>query len=272
MVEYELPIRTLWLQKFIRPLLRFILFVQRKFMGQTVEIIRRHDGKTNGKKVVFAVTHIGKKDFEIVSEHMREHFYVMAADFMNTYGNINGWFMEINGVLWVNERSREDKYYSKKRAIQILKQDNLMVFPEGTWNLSENQIIYELAFGTVECAMQSGALICPIAVEQYGKHFVINEGEYIEPEKFQTKEEVNQNLRDAMATLKWEIWERHGIEKRNAVSSNYWEKFVAERMGEWSVYSMDEQIVNRYIPEWKREKETERIRCLAKQLEKRFSL
>lgn len=40
-------------------------------------------------------------------------------------------------------------------------------------------------------------------------------------------------LRDEMATLKWEIYERNPVWKRSEIPDGYWENEVAERVAEW---------------------------------------
>ncbi len=58
------------LRKVIRPLLREMLYVSRKMQGYKIEILNRTE-VPQGKPVIFAVSHIAKLDFEIVSEIIR---------------------------------------------------------------------------------------------------------------------------------------------------------------------------------------------------------
>ena len=87
-----------------------------------------------------------------------------------------------------------------------------MILPEGTWNLSENEIVRDIAYGTADVAISAGAVIIPIAVEQYGKHSVICQGEIIDLIILRAdKHRLTMILRDKLASLKWKIWEREGI-------------------------------------------------------------
>jgi len=276
-VDCELPIKWISLKRFIRPLLRAVLKVQRLFNRQTVEFLNREIPKIDGP-IVFAVSHIGKFDFEIVNEFIKEHFHVIASDFMNMSGNINGLFMELNGVIFMDIDSKEDRENSRKMMLKVLEQgDNMMIFPEGTWNLSENEIIRDIHFGAVDIALAKNAVIVPIAVEQYGKRFVVNVGEPYNPNenlcacvnkdycelddkndierkiKLDIKVKATQELRDRLATLKFEIWENEGLDCRTSIPYNYWEEFIKERCKEWQGYSMDEQIRNGCFPPRKRE-------------------
>lgn len=134
-----------------------LLFGQRKICDFKIEVLNRVH-MAEKALVIFAVTHIGKWNFEMVNEKITNSFYVIASDFVNTYMQVSGCFFSANGVVWVNESSREDMVNTKELMKQILKQgDNLMIFPEGTWNLSENEIILDIVYGTAEVAVQTGA-------------------------------------------------------------------------------------------------------------------
>lgn len=67
-------------RKMIRPILRGILKVSRKMQGYSIEFLGDKE-IPKGAPVIFAVSHIGKLDFEIVSEVIKEQYYVLAADF-----------------------------------------------------------------------------------------------------------------------------------------------------------------------------------------------
>lgn len=277
MVQSGKKIKHIPLKKHLRPLLRTVLFIQRKLKRQTVEFISRELPEVSSP-IVFAVTHIGKYDFEIVNEAIKKHFHIIASDFMHMYGNINGFFMEANGVIFMDIDSKEDRENSRKMMLKVLEQgDNMMIFPEGTWNLSENAIVKDLHLGAVDIALERSAIIVPIAVEQYGRRFVVNIGKVFNPEmvkgkftkkaygdlsenddqeyllKKQIKIATNQELRDRMATLKWEIWEKEGVFDRDSIPYDYWKVFIDERCAEWAGYSMDEQIRNGCFPADKRE-------------------
>lgn len=135
-----------------------------------------------------------------------------------------------------------------------------MLFPEGTWNLSPNELIYDIQLGTVDMAIETGAAIIPISVEIYDekKKFVINFGSVMEINGDQdvTRDFMIQKttqLRDTMATLKYEIWEQEGVFRREDITSDYWCKFVIKRCAEWWGYDFKEQIINCYIPKEKSE-------------------
>lgn len=128
-----------------------------------------------------------------------------------------------------------------------------MIFPEGDWNLYEAEIIRDIAYGTADVAVQTDAVIIPIAVEQYDKLFVINFGHPLQSQNYhKDKRALTLALRDTMATLKWEIWEKKGVFNRREIPDDYWDDFIYQRRKEWKGYSMNEQMQT-FIPKEKRE-------------------
>ena len=113
---------------------------------------------------------------------------------------------------------------------------NLMYFPEGTWNLTPNLPVLPCYWGIIDIARQGGAEIVPVAAEQYGKHFKINIGENLDMNKYgdglAEKARAIRDLRDVMATLKYEIWETVSV-KRKELASDEWDNYVEERFREW---------------------------------------
>ena len=265
------------LRRKFRPLFRKMLYIQRLFNKQNIEIINDLHTQCD-KSIIFSVSHIGKYDFEMVNEALKEHFYVMASDYRNMHGNLNEFFLNMNGVVFINELSKEDRAYSKKMMEKILlNKDNIMIFPEGTWNISENEIIMDTHLGAVSMALSTNSIIVPIAIEQYGKKFKINIGENFDPSEYALKIfqinyldldpnkdnelmkkvqiEMNKLLRDKMATLKFDIWNTEGIFARKNIPDDYWPYFINERVDEWPGYSMNEQVDSVFIPKEKKEYE-----------------
>lgn len=242
------------IRKTLRPIFRSCLCIQRKINVFSVEVLRNIKVPED-RAVVFALTHIGKWDFEIVNEQIKAQFFVVAADFIHIWGTVSGFFMNLNGVIYVDEESKEDKANTKKLMVRLLQAGkNVMIFPEGAWNLSENEIVCDIAYGAADAAISANAVIVPIAIEQYGKHFVICSGDMLDPVRLNIdRHRLTIILRDELASLKWKIWESQGICSRSTLTADYWDKFIRGRCAEWKGYSMKEQVINRYIPKYKLE-------------------
>ena len=102
-----------------------------------------------------------------------------------------------------------------------------MIFPEGAWNISVNQPVMGLFTGTADIAIQSKAQIVPVALECYSKHMYVAIGKNIDVvDAWQDKNELTSYLRDALATLKWRIFETVGIHRRNDIPENYRQTYI----------------------------------------------
>ena len=231
-VNSSQPLKGLRLHQNVHPILRWVLKVKSKVCGLTYEIIDNKFSGYSNETVVYAVTHIGKYDFEMIMEALPIVAYPFAGDWELQYGEVDDYFLRANGVIYVDTEDKEDRINSAKLMVKTLKEGmSVMIFPEGIWNLSESLPIQKIYGGAIQTAKEAEVQIVPIAIEQRSKHFYINVGEKMDVTKLE-KEAGLQMLRDILATLKWEIWERLPMERRADVPENWYEEFVAERLAE----------------------------------------
>lgn len=207
--------------------------------GLSYEIINDRREKTN-KPIIFTVTHIGKFDIQIVTEAIKEHYYLLSGDYEHIQGSFDAPFLALNGVLYFNENVKLDRKSVSEKMIKLLKSGgNIMYFPEGCWNLSPNIPVLPLFWGIIDVARYGGAYIIPIAVEQYDKHFKINIGDLFDVNDYQDNQQGKANaiidLRNIMAAIKYEIWETESIVKRNSMQDDYWLKNVIKRFDEFQL-------------------------------------
>ena len=86
-------------------------------------------------------------------------------------------------------------------------------------------------------AMETHVKIVPVGIERYDRRFVIKFGQALLPENYASHASLTQALRDAMATLKWDIWEREGVSSRCALPKDYGKKFseaFARQIAPWN--------------------------------------
>lgn len=136
--------------------------------------------------------------------------------------------LKLNGVIPLETTDKKDRKIAYARAIELLNKDgNLLIYPEGAWNVSPNLVVMKIFTGTVRMAQETGAEIIPIAVEQYGDTFYFNIGENYRVDKDSSLSinEINGQLRDKLATLKWEIIESQPNLSRSKLPDGYIAKF-----------------------------------------------
>ena len=231
---------------------KYILLVYKtknRFGGFSYDLIKDEREKTD-RPIIFAITHVGKFDIEVVSEPIKEHYYLLSGDFEHIHGIIDAPFLGLNGVIYFNEIVKEDRVDATNKMIELLKENgNLMYFPEGTWNLSPNLPVLPCYWGIVDVARKGNAIVVPVAAEQYGKHFKVNIGKNIDMNlygegTFEKTRAIN-DLRDTLATLKWEIWESMPIQKRNELPEDTWTQYIENRFSEWPYFNTE--YINRLI-------------------------
>lgn len=151
----------------------FLLRVKSKLSGLTYEFVndKRVDSKSD-KAVIYAISHIGKFDYEMLIEACDIFAYPFAGDWELMYATVDDYFLRANGVLWVDTSDKADRQNSFNFMIKALKQGiPMLIYPEAIWNLTESLPMMKIFPGAVQAAKECNIPIIPIAIEQRGKHF-----------------------------------------------------------------------------------------------------
>lgn len=154
---------------------------------------------------------------------------MFLGDPREIYKNFDGFLLGLNGVICLDSKDKMDRQIAKETSIQLLNHGgDLLIFPEGAWNISANLPVMDLFIGTVDIAIRANADIIPIAIEFYDQELYVAIGENINLSCTDIKDRysVNQILRDNLATLKWIIMEHKGVQKRASIPKNYCKTFV----------------------------------------------
>lgn len=233
-----------------------------KLDGVKIVEFNEYNKKTD-KPVIFVPTHIGKFDIEVVYECIKEHAVLLSGTEDRMHGTLNGYFLEKNGVNYVDRSDKEDR----KNALLKQKRDlehgvNLLWFIEGTWNLSPNQLVYDASYSVIKLALECDVEIVPIGLNQIEKTIYVNFGESYKPNPEVELTESIQILRDKLATLKWELYEyneanlqknisveefkksyvnNYFYTKREEIKNGYWADFVNQRVKEWPMTDLEEE-------------------------------
>lgn len=241
----NISIKGIKLRKLVFPFVSFIVKLFRISNKHTFEIINDKRIKTN-KQYVFMPTHVGKFDLERIFEACNTSCWIFNSDPETVYKNFDGFSLNASGVIHIDTYSKSDRKIALETAIKLLNSGgNLMFYPEGVWNVEPSIPVLPLYKGIVEIALRSNADIIPIALEQYGNHFEVNIGKNIttedlhnvsfsENENIRTQE-ILAYLRNVLATLKWEIFERH-TESRANITENVkviQQKRIKEKLYDW---------------------------------------
>lgn len=174
------------------------------------------------KPVIFSVNHTRFYDTPVAAKAISRTFhrrcYVLAGK-QNLFLSDRLFFF-LNGVIWVDRQSKTEMAASKDILISYLeKKQSIMWFPEGTWNLAENLLILPIRWGIIDVAAQAKAQIVPAVLDYHETDMTchISFGCPIAPDETTDKVSAIRELRDTMATLRWEMWEKQTPLKRDEI-------------------------------------------------------
>lgn len=163
-----------------------------------------------GKPVIYAVNHFCFADTPIMGRITPKRSYILLGK--QRLGFSDWLYFILNGVIFVDRKDKEDMAASKQAMTAYMnKGRSIVMFPEGTWNLTENQLILPMKWGIIDIARETGAQIIPTVLEydrEKKKCFV----RFGEPMLFSPEDnnaDAISALRDTLATMRWDFWERN---------------------------------------------------------------
>lgn len=234
-----------------RMLLHYILVlivkVERLLRHQKIKIINKTSLETIkaiSGPIIFAPTHCGKFDIQVMTEVLWHHRWsLLSGDPHDLPGTVEGYWLKFNGVVYVDRDDKKSRNKAKQEMISLLqKGENIMLYPEGTWNFSPNQPVLPLFRGVVDIAIAAHAMIIPfgLKVDDTTNTYYVSVGNPIAPkgEALILLEEI----RDEMATLKWQLYEYLANDKTSydeAALMATWNEYIQNRLSECSYMSYE---------------------------------
>lgn len=209
------------LKKIIHP---FILVLMKLAHNLKIEYI--NDKKIYDGTAIFSVNHTNSHDIPTTCRIIKNHSYVLVENGVE-HKDLNGFVLKLNGAIFIDRKSKADRNRSKEDIIKTLLHNNsVIMYPEGTWNMSPNQIMLPLNWGIIDIAKRTDMPIVPIILEYYQGKVLVNIGDPIKVDINDNKLESINKLRDIMATMRWEIWEKLPKLNREEISNDYFEKII----------------------------------------------
>lgn len=218
------------LHKAVNPLIKALA---RHLNGTEIKIV--HNGLEEvgyEGSIIYACNHTNSHDMPLMIEVAKRQYYVFSSNELEN--DINGLLFKINGVVFVDRMSKESRSEAKEKLLHhCCSNRDILIFPEATWNVTPSTPMLPLHWGVIELAQTSGNPIVPVATEYKEDTWYVSIGEpiFIEPNK--DKKEAIDELRDTMATLKWNLWEMFPPVKREDIEENYHEKYLERIYGEY---------------------------------------
>lgn len=196
--------------------------------------------QVNGNKI-YVMNHSNKYDAPVACEAIKEHVFILvgrqALEFMDRI------FFFLNGVVYVDRKDKESKKQGMKRMLKVLQRGNsLLLYPEGTWNMTPSKPMLPLNWGVIDLARDAEVPIIPLVAEYTPELCVVKFGGLIYIDHDVDKSEAIQHLEDVMATLKWEIWETLPIEKRSERLKGEFDLEMQKRVAEYPKLNLEYEM------------------------------
>lgn len=237
------------MRKIISPVLRFIVpFVT---PNSKLTVVRR--AKLPKRPVIFAATHGFREDVEHTVVMAGRQAYMLNGSLPTVFKSFDGITAWLAGFVLVDRTDKSSRASTVDKLVRVLELgSSIIMYPEGTWNKSPNELVSGLFPGIYDVAQKSGALVAPIATYRNGK-----ESYGITEEAFDIcqydREQGIQILRDKMATMQYELIEKYGVANRDdfpygEVADKYWTDFIDGLMAEAEFYDYEVELTTKYRP------------------------
>ena len=212
--------------------------------------IDQNDSLPTDRPLIFACTHQCKDDIALALASAGRHTYLLFASLPDFYGTLDGPALWINGVILIDRKNKS----SRKAAIPKMKYAielgaDILMYPEGTLNKTENLIVQKLFPGIYNLAKETNALVVPMAVIQEGKDVYSKVCDPFDIIEFEKQDGLDK-LRDLMATAKYELMEKHSQISRAEISdaAAYWENKIQELVNSMlPFYDFEIENTSQYI-------------------------
>lgn len=204
---------------FFKDVIRPVLSLIASFRVPYKVIIEEPCHLLQDKPVIYAVNHFCFADTPIMGRITPKRSYILLGKQRLRFSD---WlYFMLNGVIFVDRKDKEDMAASKQAMSAYLnKGRSIVMFPEGTWNLTENQLMLPMKWGIIDIAKETGAQIIPTVLEydREQKKCFVRFGAPLTFSPEDSKADAIVTLRDTMATMRWEFWERNGTFSRADLS------------------------------------------------------
>jgi len=193
---------------------------------------------------IFAVNHSNRYDIPYTCEILSRQCYILLGK--QPLEPVDRVAFVLNGAVWVDRKSREDKKLAVAKMIGILRNGaNIIMFPEGTWNLTASKPMLPLYWGIIDIAKASERPIIPIILEYSVKYCYVAFGKPMYIMHGDDKGIKIEELNEQFSTLKWNIWEEYHDVGYDTVQE--WEAEVQKRITEYPKldYEYEKSVVRK---------------------------
>lgn len=203
-----------------------------------------HRAKLPDRPVIFAATHGFREDVEYSLLTANRHAYILIGSLSQIFRSIDGLTAWASGTILVDRMDKRSRAAAKEKMVYALNSGtNVLLFPEGAWNISPNQVMNHLFPGVYDVAKETGAYVAPIATHREGRYVYGVLGKAFDITRHSRTEGVR-ILRDKLGSMRWKLIERYSPAQRSSLprgeaAAQYWQERVDALTHEVSFYDYD---------------------------------
>jgi len=175
-------------------------------------IVDNYPQLNKNEPYIFASTHGFSSDIIACLATIDRSAYLLMGSTNQIEYNRLMYAAWLNGFIYVNRLDDVSRQQSVKKMERVLNSgSSVLIFPEGGYNNTENNLCNKLFAGPYVLAKKTGCKVVPIApfYEQNSDKIYMNYGEPIDLGEFPDKKEALLYLRDVLSTMVYENMEKH---------------------------------------------------------------
>ena len=213
------------------------------------------------KPKVFIANHSFKDDILGSVTATDTQSYVMFASLPVFFNSINGLLLQKNGVVLANRKIKNSKATMVDKSVEVIKNGaSLVVFPEGVWNKSPNELMLDLWSGCYRIAKEANVQIVPIVhyisdptytSSKKGNELHTLIDKPIDISKFSEQEALDE-LKEKMDTWQYLMMEKYGQITRSELlgeyqtAHDYWVDVMAKKRKTAGWYDKEAETTSDY--------------------------
>ena len=167
--------------------------------------LNRIDWNGDKKPIIFSANHSNVYDFPVLGRAIKKHFFLLV-DFTLINEPLVNMANKLNGCIYVDRKSNKSTKNAFTQCVEGVRNgNNMLIFPESTWNLTKSLPLLPRYWGDIKIAQATGSPIIPIFLIYCGRTCLIRFGERIYVSKNDSITVKDKEVSDAMVRLRKEI-------------------------------------------------------------------
>ena len=235
-IEHTLSARGIRTRKIFARLLRLIYATQTKYriiMDSRVELPR------SGKGRIFVINHRQADDIVIGANAVAQSGYIVFGNPYLAFETTNGLGLWAYGMILLNRDTPESRKATYEKMKFVIEHGgNIIIYPEGYWNLddngqadachgadghhSENWLIQDINLGALRLARETGCEIVPTILhyDEHGKRrCYAARGNAFQVAEHDDLIQKKNELVEIMQTMKFRLMEKYSTYTRHELES-----------------------------------------------------